>query len=131
MKPFVLAIALAVAVSLTSCGDGGSAEPAPKPEDPKPEAPKPAEEAKPAPEEKSSGEAKPAEPVADAAPVMMWVCPEAGCKEPLTPKGGACAKHPKVEKVEQLYTCSKCSSEEIVPGKCSGCSDPLVPAVKR
>ena len=134
MRPILVACVLAMAVSVTSCGEGGSTEPPPKPKPIDSKTILPTNVPTSTSKEKAPDAAqtsKPPAPAVNTAPVLMWICPETGCKGPLSPKGGACAKHTKVEKVEQLYTCSKCSSEEVVPGKCSGCSDTLVPTVKR
>ena len=69
--------------------------------------------------------------VGKTAVAPMWICPEPKCDVPPFPSKGACLKHGDVQMVEQLYTCAKCSSEEPVPGKCSGCGADLAPTVKR
>ena len=60
----------------------------------------------------------------------MWVCPQPKCTVSF-PSEEECAKHKGTLLVEQLYTCSKCSSEETVPGNCSGCGAKLAATVER
>ena len=60
----------------------------------------------------------------------MWVCPEPKCTVSF-PTEVNCAKHKDTSLVEQWYTCAKCSSEEPVPGNCSGCGAALKGTVER
>ena len=60
----------------------------------------------------------------------MWVCPKPKCTVSF-PSEVECAKHKGTQLEELLYTCSKCSTEETVPGNCSGCGAKLAATVER
>ena len=68
--------------------------------------------------------------VGKTAVAPMWVCPKAKCDVSF-PTEVKCAKHKDTLLVEQWYTCSKCSSEEPLPGKCGGCGMALKPTIER